>query len=205
MSIGACCTSLFFMKNLNLRIPGPVDNLRGDDLSSCIKLLNGDFYNSIVNNTYLFLDEKWEGINICKFDGFDMIHNDFHLNKTKYELLKRYNNLLQYLEKSKTNKEMFFVLSYRDVDSEYLNKDTISNIENNLPEYIKNRLIVILETEIGGQCAENFPDIGYYTKFYTPYYIMRDDKNTLKDQFNNWWKLNKINYEIRNKCKYDLL
>jgi len=205
MSIGACCTSLFFMKNLNLRIPGPVDNLRGDNLSSCIKLLNGDFYNSIINNTYYFLDEKWEDIDICQFSGFQMIHNNFHLDKTKIEIIKRYNNLLKYLEEAKNNKEMFFVISYRDIDRDYLNNETISYILNNLPEYIKCRLIVILETEIGGQYPEDFPDVGYYTKFYTTCDIMRGDTVILKEQFNNWWKLNKINYEIQNKCKYDLL
>ena len=207
ISLGVSCGSLFFMNGLQLRTPGPVDNLGGDNLCSCIKLLNGSFYKSIIDNTYYFTNDNIHDVyEVCHFDGFYMIHNDFHLSKTKNELIKRYNNLLKYLEEAKTDKEMFFILSHIS-DDQFLSKDDMNYLINNIPLYIKNRLIIIGEN--WDECGINtnkYPLIDNYPLYSVDISILRNiNTNILKNDFNNWWNINKHFYEERNKCNYDLL
>lgn len=207
MSIGVSCGALFFMKGLDLRIPGPVDNLDGGNLLSTVKLLNGEFYNSIINKTYTFDNEKpdWGEYPTCRFTGFNMFHNDFHLEKTQNELMKRYNNLLEYLEKAKEDKEMFFVLAHNCADV-YLTNDDITNIFNSIPEYIQDRLIIVGEQWLeSGVDPKNYPDIPTHPQYIVDISILRrfDITSLLKEDFKKWWIKNKKFYEERNNCQYE--
>lgn len=206
MSIGASCGSLFFMKGLGLRIPGPVDNLDAYDITQCIKLLNGDFYNSIINKTYHFADKNIdnEDYPYCFFDGFGMIHNDFRQEKTQKELLKRYNRFLQYLEEAKSDKEMFFVLSHNCQDIN-LNDNNISYMLNNIPQYIKDRLIIIGEIWLDcGVDPYKFPNIPNYPQYFVDISILRNyNTDLLKEDFKKWWIENKSFYEEKNNCTYE--
>lgn len=207
LSIGGGCDSFFLSELLGLRFKGPVDNIGSlKGINGILDLFNNKLYNAVINNDYKESLPNIFGHEWPRFifnDTHDMVHNDFRLEKTKNELLRRFDNFYNYIERAKNDKSLFFIYStiYNDCIN---NKEHTNNVINNLPDHIKKRLIII-------NCYTFNFDINY------PIYLSNHNvlhkiwklnkckhDNTIK-QFNNWWKDNKYFYEELNNCKYDLI
>lgn len=202
ISIGASCDSMFFCNQLNLRTKGPVDNMIGH-FKYVYKLFNNDFLKSIINNNYSFSNTNiYDDYKLCQFDGYQMVHNNFRLKKTKNELLNRIQVFNEYCKEASKNNNYFFVYStiYND---RYLIKSDIINTFIMLPDYVKKRLLFV-----NGRMSEknfneifniNYPVFTYNTE------LLRnpENKQIVITMFFEFWKENKHIYENLNNCKYD--
>jgi len=202
ISIGASCDSMFFCNQLNLRTKGPVDNMIGY-FKYVYKLFNDDFLKSIINNNYSFSNTNiWDDYELCQFDGYQMIHNDFKLKKTKIELLNRIQVFNEYCKEASKNNNYFFVYSTIHTDH-YLIKSDIINTFIMLPDYVKKRLLFVN----GRMTEKNFSEIFNinYPVFTYDTELLRksENKQIVITMFSEFWKENKHFYEELNSCKYE--
>ena len=200
MCIGSCCDGMFLSKQLGIREKGPVDNMLtlSGSILSIYKLFNGDFITSVLKDNYWFSDcNHWDNMQLCGFDGYCMIHNDYKLEKTKIELLKRIEIFNKYCEISKTNNNYFFLLCAGWEDINVSTKDKQKTI-NLLPSYVKNKLIV-MNGRIKHYSLLSYPVFNYDTdEIRKP-----ENQQDVQNKFSLWWEENKWFYENLNNCKYD--
>ena len=202
ISIGSCCDSLFLSKILNIRERGPVDNMGAHNFKDIFKLFNGEFLKSILQHTYCYSDYNPFGdAPMCHFDGFFMMHNDYRLKKTKVHLLERCHNFELYCNNAKQNKNLFFLYSIIWTDEKLSFKEQI-NTFNKLPNYVKNKMIIINGRYKDTKKIFNFLNypIFYYDTNKLKSNNFNDDVNK---KFKIFWDANKTFYEKRNNCKYD--
>ena len=200
ISIGSCCDSMFLCDYFGLREKGPVDNMLtvNGSILDIYKLFNNDFFNSVINDNYYFTNyNHWDIYPLCVFDGYSMIHNDYRLEKTKIELIKRINNFQYYCNLSKNNKNYFFIYSVGWEDNKVSSKEQ-QNIIDLLPLYVRKKLLVI-----NGRLEKykflNYPVFNYDTNKLK----IIDNQNDIINKFNLFWEENKWFYENLNNCKYD--
>ena len=203
ISIGASCDGMYLCNWLILRTKGPVDNMNGT-LNNIYKLFNGDFLKLILDNNYNFFENIYEKkFDMCQFDGYQMIHNDFKLEKTKKELLNRILLFDEYFKKSKNNKNYFFIYSFAYEDTYFIND--INIYINNLPDYIKKRLLILNgrlnDKDLNIIRNNNF--IYPIFNYCTDYIRKPNNKEIVSNKFLQFWKENKHFYEELNNCKYE--
>ena len=200
ISIGSCCDSMFFCNQLCLREKGPVDNMliANGSILKIYKLFNNDFFNSVINDNYYFTNyNHWDIYPLCIFDGYSMIHNDYRLEKTKIELIKRINKFQDYCNLSKNNKNYFFVYSTWPEDNKVSSKEQ-QNIIDLLPLYVRKKLLII-----NGR-LEKYKFLNYPVFNYDTYEIRKlENQQDIQNKFSLWWEENKWFYENLNNCKYD--
>lgn len=206
LCIGSACEGLFMTKKLGLRYTGPVDNLGLRGFKYTYKLFNNEFYNQVISNEYtLDSNNVWDsnypvtyfGINknFKTADTYFMMHNDYRLQKTRNELIKRLKLLNKYIDNAKNDKSLFFIYSIIYEDEYISDKDIIETL-NKLPEFVKNRLLVLDSGRFKNKCIlEN-----YFPIFKDS--IRNTDESYLKVKFNNWWLENKYFYESKNNQEY---
>ena len=163
MSLGICCDSLYFMKKLgdDIRIPGPVDNCAGNP-ESINYLLNGKFLNDIINENVTYEND---GITTLNESKFLITHNDFTSLKFKIGLRHRLLNLFQYIYNSQYDNSLWFVIS---ITSFINNENELYKFINELPLYIKQKLIIIQGRE------NNYSNIFDNIKEYPVFNIYKD-------------------------------
>lgn len=215
LSIGSCCEGLFMTKKLGLRYPGPVDNLGLKGFKYTYKLFNNEFYKSVILNEYSFWKRDniyynpWEennhpvtffGINknFDNTDNYFMMHNDYRQDKVKKELIKRIKSFYKYIDHARYDKSLFFIYSIIYEDENITDNEIQQTLEI-LPDYVKNRLIILECGRLHSKCAiEN-----YFPVFHDK--IRETNDIALKLKFYKWWLKNKYFYENQNNTKYDEL
>lgn len=135
--LGSSCDAHLFIKKIdeklktNFRFKGPVDNLAAESFMNVDKLLNGDFFNSVVTGNSTIIGDRFI------FDGYVMVHNDWSSDETKEEMIHR---ILSFKEHYKDN-DVYYLYSTGPLD--YLTKE--KNIKYILDKYpfLKDRIIII--------------------------------------------------------------
>lgn len=158
-------TRLDKLTGLNIRVAGPIDNLRSiHGISGSLKLFDGSLEEQIIgeNAKYVVSIKKngQQSFDECNkdftFEDFVIVHNDYETDKCKKELKRRFDNFNNFLLESKSNPNYWFIYTLCEYDNKsveelYAIKDTLKNIG------ILDRCIFI-----GDEIAKN--PVGSYTK-----------------------------------------
>lgn len=207
ISLGGGCDAMFVESLLGLRVKGPVDNCGSlTGFNGVIEVLDKTLYDSVINNNYYQEDFNYVGLDFNNYiiNNHRMVHNDLQLEKTKIELLNRFNTLYNYIEKSKNDNTAFFIYSFIDNDY-YCNRDYNYNIIlDKIPNYIKNKLLFI--DVYNHSFNISYPTLTLnHDELYNAFQKTKNKDLNFVKKFNEWWKDNKYFYENLNNCKYNII
>lgn len=147
MCIGSLCEGHEFAKDLGIRVKGPVDNLAGWGFSSIVDLFNGNFARTVQEKKFIpiKLDNEGRtnvvpvGYQIC---NYTMIHNDLSKKETYKELAERVVIFEDYLIRSRTNENMYYLYTISDKDVN-IDISEIQSVLNNIPAHVRNKIITL--------------------------------------------------------------
>lgn len=195
ISIGGGCysnillTRLDKLTGLNIRVPGPIDNLRSlHGIEGSLKLFDGSLQEQLLGENASFQIEKKKAgkqsfdevdFNFV-FEDFAIIHNDYRKEKYKANLKTRFENLKAFYQEAKTNPNYFFLYTLCQFDRKSIGRLKI--IKQKFQELgIDNKIIFVgtsiapvkLENETKSN-TENWPDFNWpeWTEVFGKNYII---------------------------------
>jgi hypothetical protein len=204
ISIGGGCFSNILLTRLNkltgydIRVPGPIDNLRSQHgILGSLKLFDKSLEEQLLGkNAKPYIYKKADGkkpYDECdeefKFEDFVIIHNDWSTDKYKEGLKNRFNNFYDFYEKSKKDGNYLFIYTLCEFDNKSIGE--LNTIKEHLKKLgILDKTIFIGE-EIAKQPVENFE--------------LSNQVNWPNFNFENWKKIFEDKYMIiPNSNYYDL-
>lgn len=150
MCIGANCIAADIMASLNLREPGPVDNISCFNIWKSHCLFDGELKKLLFKFPYevrasteqekeqFFYEEK-----VFRFRrGFYIVHNDFESKKFRKSIRLRIKKFNEFYKKSLKDESLWYVYCL-NLDDENLTDEYFQQLLPSLPEVCRSRLICL--------------------------------------------------------------
>lgn len=141
ITVGGTYASNIWITYIGDKIDGPVDNTQAENgISDMLKLFNGDFKKAMNESKFEVKKEKF--LLLLNIGGFWYRPETYSNLLFFFKLFERYKKF----EDSISDKSVYYVYSTSAKDEEKTEEELIE-FKNNLPEALKDRLVIITEKE----------------------------------------------------------